>query len=69
MSHRYRLRQMVRLVRPVVTGNRVATNGLFEITRLMPEDQSGEPSYRIKSNDAGERAVRESEIAARASEA
>jgi hypothetical protein len=38
---------------------------VYEVTRLMPADQTGEVSYRIKSSDSGERAVRESEIAAR----
>jgi hypothetical protein len=37
------------------------------VTRLMPADQTGEVSYRIKSSGFGERAVRESEIAAQAS--
>jgi hypothetical protein len=33
----------------------------------MPADETGEVSYRIKSSGFGERAVRESEISARAS--
>lgn len=36
---------------------------VFEIVRLVPEDQTGEPAYRIKSA-SGERAVREGEITA-----
>ena len=34
---------------------------VFEIVRLVPEDQTGEPFYRIKSGST-ERAVREGEI-------
>jgi len=36
-------------------------SGSYEVVRLMPADQTGEPSYRIKSG-LNERAVRESEI-------
>ena len=68
MSHKYQLRQLVRL-RSTFPQNRAGTGGVFEITRLMPADQTGEFSYRIKSSTAGERAVRESEITARVSDA
>ena len=64
MSHKYKLRQLVRLTRPGYSDNRASTNGTYEVTRLMPADQTGEFSYRIKSSGAGERAVRESEISA-----
>ena len=64
MSHKYHLRQLVRLARPGYSDNRASTNGTYEVTRLMPADQTGEFSYRIKSSGAGERAVRESEISA-----
>ena len=69
MSHKYHLRQLVRLARPGFFDNRASSDGLYEVTRLMPADQTGEYSYRIKSSGAGERAVRESEITARVSEA
>ena len=69
MSHKYQLRQLVRLIRPALSQGRASSGGIFEVTRLMPADQTGEFSYRIKSSDAGERAVRESEITARVSEA
>ena len=62
MSHKYHLRQLVRLTRGF-SGRGTDASGLYEVTRLMPADQSGEVSYRIKSS-GGERAVRESEIAA-----
>ena len=68
MAHKYHLHQLVRLNRPGFSDKRMSSNGLYEVTRLLPADQSGEVSYRIKSSGAGERAVRESEIAARVSE-
>lgn len=67
MSHKYKVRQLVRLAHPSYSDKRASTNGIYEITRLMPADQTGEVSYRIKSSGSGERAVRESEIAARLS--
>jgi hypothetical protein len=68
MSHKDHLRQLVRLTRPGFSDNRTSSSGLYELTRLMPADQTGEFSYRIKSSGAGERAVRESEISARVSD-
>ena len=59
---------MFRLARPSLSPNRTSSSGLYEVTPLMPADQSGEVSYRIKSA-AGERAVREGEILAPVSEA
>ena len=69
MSHKFQLRQLVRLTRPSFSDSRAgaSTSGVYEVTRLMPADQTGEFSYRIKSSGAGERAVRESEITARVS--
>jgi hypothetical protein len=67
MSHKYQVRQLVRLTRPGFSDSRASSNGIYEVTRLMPADQSGEVSYRIKSSGSGERAVRESEITARVS--
>lgn len=69
MSHKYQLRQLVRLARPSFSDRRASSSGIYEVTRLMPADQTGEVSYRIKSSGTGERAVRESEIAGRASNA
>ena len=63
MSHRYYLGQLVRLVRRGLSEPRASSSGVYEVTRLLPADQTGEVTYRIKSS-AGERAVRESEIAA-----
>ena len=68
MSHKYHLRQLVRLARPGFSDSRASSSGVYEVTRLMPADPSGEVSYRIKSS-AGERAVRESEITARVTDA
>ena len=67
MSHKYQVRQLVRLVRPGFSDNRAGSSDVYEVIRLMPADQTGEVSYRIKSSGAGERAVRESEITARVS--
>ena len=67
MSHKYKVRQLVRLTRPGFSDNRASSSSIYEVTRLMPADQSGEVSYRIKSSGFGERAVRESEITARVS--
>jgi hypothetical protein len=67
MSHKYKVRQLVRLTRPGFSDSRASSNGIYEVTRLMPADESGEVSYRIKSSGSGERAVRESEITARVS--
>ncbi|HEY8382554.1 MAG TPA: hypothetical protein VIL09_10430 [Microvirga sp.] len=61
MSHKYKLRQMVRLVRPAIIDSRTSTSAPYEVIRLMPADERGEVSYRIKSGMI-ERAVRESEI-------
>ena len=68
MSHLYQTRQFVRLTSPGFSNSRASSSGIYEITRLMPADQTGEVSYRIKSS-GGERAVRESEILARVSNA
>lgn len=60
MAHKYKLRQQVRLS----TSHRQAGGSeIYEVVRLMPADQTGEVSYRIKGSTA-ERAVRESEITA-----
>lgn len=59
MAHKFRVHQKVRYLR---SGPARMTDGdTYEVIRLMPEDQSGEPAYRIKSR-TGERAVRESEL-------
>jgi hypothetical protein len=62
MSHKFKLRQRVRLVRPGFSDGRSGSGGVYEIVRLLPADQTGVPAYRIKSGD-GERAVLESEVA------
>jgi hypothetical protein len=67
MSHKYKVNQLVRMTHPNFSDKRASSSGLYEVTRLMPADQSGEVSYRIKSSGFGERAVRESEITARIS--
>jgi len=54
---------MVRLVRAPISDSRASGSGIYEVTRLMPADETGEVSYWIKSG-VTERAVRESEIRA-----
>jgi hypothetical protein len=61
MSHKFKVRQMVRLAQPGFSDARTSAASVYEVVRLMPADQSGEVSYRIKSGPI-ERAVRESEI-------
>jgi hypothetical protein len=62
MSHKFKHRQRVRLARPGFSDGRSSAGGVYEVVRLLPADQTGEPAYRIKSSN-GERAVLESEIA------
>jgi hypothetical protein len=61
MSHKFKIRQRVRLSRVGFSDSRTGGD-TYEIVRLLPADQTGEPAYRIKSG-MNERAVRESEIA------
>jgi hypothetical protein len=68
MSHKYKVHQLVRITHPNFADKRASSSGIYEVVRLMPADQTGEVSYRIKSAGFGERAVRESEITARMSE-
>jgi hypothetical protein len=63
MSYKYKIRQMVRLVRAPISDSRASGTGIYEVVRPMPTDETGEVSYRIKSGMT-ERAVRESEIRA-----
>lgn len=61
MPYKFKVKQMVRLKRPGVSDHWINSAGIYEIIRLMPADQTGELSYRIKSGMV-ERAVREGEI-------
>jgi hypothetical protein len=63
MSHKYKIRQMVRLVRAPMLDSRASGGGMYEVMRLMPADETGEVSYRVRLLTT-ERAVRESEIRA-----
>ena len=67
--HKYQVRQLVKLTRRGFADLRSTSGDVYEVTRVMPADQSGELSYRIKSTGADDRAVRESEITARVAEA
>ncbi|GJE42100.1 hypothetical protein [Methylobacterium soli] len=61
MSHKFKIGQQVRQSRIGYADSKAPAESVFEVVRLMPEDQTGEPFYRIKSA-TGERAVREGEI-------
>ena len=63
MSHKFKIRQRVRMTRPGFSDGRSGGGGVYEVVRLLPADQTGVPAYRIKSGD-GERAVLETEISA-----
>lgn len=72
MSHKFKLGERVRRAHIGYADARLLSAqasaksdvaDVFEIIRLVPEDQTGEPAYRIKSA-SGERAVREGEITA-----
>jgi hypothetical protein len=57
MPHRFRVRQAVALAK--VYGVRE----IFEVVRLLPEDPSGRPQYRLRAViGGGERVAREDEI-------
>jgi len=64
MRHKFKIQQLVRLTGREFAKLRAGAGGTYEVIRLMPADETGELSYRIKSDGAGERAVRESEITA-----
>lgn len=61
MTHKYKCNDMVLLNQLGFSSSKTTATTVYEIVRLMPADQSGEVSYRIKAGNA-ERAVRESEL-------
>jgi hypothetical protein len=61
LPHKFKLHQNVRLARYGYADALADPANVYEVVRLLPADQTGEPTYRIKSGSA-ERAVRESEI-------
>ncbi|AWI90805.1 hypothetical protein [Methylorubrum aminovorans] len=65
MMHKFKLGQRVRRAQSSPLDERLGFGAISEVVRLMPDDPTGEPSYRIRSGSA-ERAVRESEIVAAA---
>ena len=62
MAHKFKVGQRVSLVQHGLPGDQ-GTAETFEVLRLMPEDQTGEPSYRVLTR-AGERAIREGQLVA-----
>ncbi len=61
MSHKFKIGQHVRQARIGYADAANIPAGPFVVVRLMPEDRTGEVSYRVKSA-AGERVMREGEI-------
>lgn len=61
MPHKFKVGQRVKRTRPAFADDKAGFGDVSEIVRLMPADQTGEVSYRIRSGFA-ERAVREDEI-------
>ena len=64
MSYKFKVRQLIRPKQPGFSGAQISSASVYEVLRLVPADQIGEVSYRIKSAAVG---VRGSEIAAQAS--
>ena len=62
MPHKFKVCQMVRFTAFRLLDPR-AGGDVHEIVRMLPEDQAGEPGYRIKAGPI-ERAVRQFEITA-----
>ncbi|MCJ2016390.1 MULTISPECIES: hypothetical protein [unclassified Methylobacterium] len=62
MSHKFKIGERVCRPRLGLPGDQGAGE-VFEVLRLMPADQTGEPSYRIRTQ-GGERAIRESDLVA-----
>ncbi|MCJ2133656.1 hypothetical protein MKK69_06165 [Methylobacterium sp. J-026] len=62
MSHKFKIGERVRRPRLGLPGDK-GEGEVFEVLRLMPADQTGEPSYRIRTQ-SGERAIRESDLVA-----
>ncbi|MER2264106.1 hypothetical protein [Methylobacterium oxalidis] len=62
MSRKFKIGQRVQQAqRPGSADRGSAVGSIYEIVRLMPEERSGEPAYRVKSA-LGERAVLEGEL-------
>ena len=47
MSHKFKVGQRVRQFKIGYADAKSAMGDLFEVVRLMPEDRTGEPSYRV----------------------
>lgn len=62
MSHKFKVGQRVCLIQRGLPGDKDPGESV-EVLRLMPEDQTGEPSYRVRTQ-TGERALREGELVA-----
>ena len=62
MSHKFKVKQRVRMTRNGFSDARSNGGGIYEVVRLLPADETGVPAYRIKSAN-GERAALESDLA------
>ena len=66
MLPQFKIHQRVRLSRDGTISNKhLSPDGIYEITRLLPQDQEGVFSYRIRSA-VGERVVQENLLSAEA---
>lgn len=61
MFHKFKISQIVKLRRMGFSDARTDSGSTYEVVRLMPSDETGEPTYWIKSGVV-QRAVREGEI-------
>ena len=62
MAHKYEVHQTIRLsTEGKISNTHLSPDGMYEIMRLLPQDQAGDFYYRIRSS-AGERVVLESQI-------
>lgn len=50
MSHRFKLNQHVRMTLLAARDAHLFKGDLWEVVRLMPADQTGEPFYRVRCN-------------------
>lgn len=62
MSHKYKIAELVEFIRPPLPDRRLGDDKCFEVIRQLPEDVSGEYSYRVRSPAGVERAARECDI-------
>ncbi len=57
----FKLNETVRLLSPNMPVAQASPDGVYEVIRLLPQDQAGDFCYRLKSS-AGERVAREVDL-------